>query len=193
MMTDKILEGMATQGLNMARTELRYRHQLNGILAIYIAGEGLHRLRAIERYLEQLAGPAWLQSGHVKDCIFGAIASGNKHISDPPDAVLIVTGGDEFVPTDAMLALPEEDQKRIFEGATHPKRLPHYFKPRDVVISLAQSPERICLLRQHVQMPGALLIGQPSIVTGPQENFNGRLKVYGVDPLADLEAAAHGE
>lgn len=42
-MTDELLKGLAVQVANMAKTKMRYRRRLNGILAVYIEGHGLRR------------------------------------------------------------------------------------------------------------------------------------------------------
>lgn len=55
-MTDALLKGMAVQVANMAKTDLRYRHQINGILATYFEGRGLRRMRKTEKTCQEIAG-----------------------------------------------------------------------------------------------------------------------------------------
>ena len=181
-MTDELLKGLATQAANMAKTEIRYRHQLNGILAIYHEGQGLHRLRKIEQEVEEKCGKAWLDSGRAKDILFGVLATGAKAL--PPDAIVIATGGDRFEPTAALLALSPEDQMRI-RDAHHPRELPQYFQPHDVLMVLVQTPDRVCIYTQRLG-PRGMLLGEPEIKCGPQSAFDGRLKMFGVEPPAEI-------
>jgi hypothetical protein len=184
-MTDELLKGMCAQVANMAKTELRYRHELNGILACYHEGEGLHRMRDMERLLVELAGKAWANSGRAKDAIVATLCLGTKSVRvAQPDAIVICTAGDKYYPTPAFDALPPDEKDRIFE-ATHPRNMPQYFEPRDVLMVLAQSSERVCIYAQRIQMPGELLLGEPEIIVTPQAAFNGRLKIYGVEPTAE--------
>lgn len=178
MITDGLLKGMCLQAANMAKTDLRYRHQLNGILAIYNQGEGLHRLRKIEQFAEEKVGKDWLNSGRAKDMIFGALCGGATRIE--PDAIVICTGVDQYQQTPAFDALPYEERQRIAHSG-HPRDLPAYFQPHDALMAVAQTPERACLYLQKMQVPGFLLIGEPKIHFLNQSEFDGRLKMYGVE------------
>ena len=188
--TDALLQGMTAQVANMAKTEMRYHHQLNGILAIYQEGEGLHRMRKVERLIEEYEGKAWLNSGRAKDIVFGVLSLAGGSTGLPtgvaaPDAIVIATAGDRFEPTAALLALPPEEQDRIMR-TTLPREAPEYFQPHDVLMVLAQTAERVCVRTQRLRMPGALLVGEPEIRCGPQEGFDGRLKLYGVAPPVEV-------
>lgn len=167
----------------MAKTELRYRHQLNGILAIYFEGEGLRRLRKIEKLVEEQCGVAWLNSGRAKDILFGVLCAGAKAIA--PDAIVIVTAADKFVPTDAFEVLPDAEKDRLFRD-NHPRDMPQYFQPHDILISLAQTPERVCLYHQRFDSKRFQFIGEAEVKIGPQDGFDGRLKMYGVEPPEEI-------
>src|SRR5580704_15563789 len=115
-MTDQLLKGLAFQVINMAKNEIRYKHQLNGILAIYNeGGEGLHRMRGIEKIAEEKAGVAWLNSGRAKDIVFGVMCGASQELW--PDAIVVSTIVDAFDPLPAFLELPEEERERIWREA----------------------------------------------------------------------------
>lgn len=183
-MTDNLLKGLAHQGANMAKTDLRYRHQINGVLAFYLEGEGLHRMRKLELEIEGKFGRGWLDSGKAKDIVSGLLCLATKACS--PDAIVIVTGADKFEPTAAFDALTEDEQERVFRSQ-HPRDMPQYFEPHDALVSVAQSPERVCVFTQRLR--GDLLIGEPEVRFFPQAAFDGRLKIYGVDPPAKMAEA----
>ncbi len=185
MITDKQLQGMCAQVANMAKTELRHRHKLNGILAVYFEGSGLRRLRKLEMDIEKHAGEAWLSSAQAKDIVFGTLCGAAGEI--PPDAIVVSTGVDKFEPTAAFLALPPGEQERIAQ--LYPRDVPEYFQPYDALMSLAQTAERVCCCYQRMQVPGFLLIGEPETVFWPQSKFGGRLKFYGIEPPPGVRMA----
>ena len=177
MITDKLLEGMCAQVANMAKTELRYKHTMNCILAIYHEGEGLYRMRKVEKMVEETLGPGWLNSGDAKDAVFGGLSAITA--AAPPDAIVLCTAIDDYEPTAKFHALSNEDKQRIARHSGHPRDLPQYFQPHDALMVTAQSPERVCMFTQRLRMPGYLLVGEPRVECGPQEGFEGRLKMYG--------------
>lgn len=184
LVTDKLLKGLAAQGANMGKTELRHRHKLNGILAAWHHGSGLHRFRKIEKLAEEHFGEGWLNIGQAKDDIFGVLAAGTT-VGAIAEAFVIVSAANRFMPTPALKALPPEEFERICEDS-HPRDLPQYFQPQDILLVVAQSPERVCIFTQRLQIPGFLLIGEPDIRCGPQAGFNGRLKIYGGEIPRDI-------
>jgi hypothetical protein len=184
--TDELLKGLAHQGANMAKTDLRYRHQINGVIAFYCEGAGLHRMRKVELEIEAKFGRDWLNSGQAKDTAYGVLRLAVK--AQPPDAIVIVNAADKFETTTVFDALSNGEKERVFRSQ-HPRDLPQYFQPHDALVSVAQSPERVCVFSQRLR--GDLLIGEPEVRFFPQSAFDGRLKIYGVDPPAEmLEAFA---
>jgi len=182
-LSDELLRGLAAQGANMAKTEMRTRHRLNGILAGYFHGKGLQRFRLIEKDMGELFGDGWLNSGRAKDALFTILAASTSKI--PLDAFVFVTGGDRFYQTPAFDALPPEEAHRI-ATTLHPRDCPEYFTPRDVLISTVQAPHRVCVLCQRVQPKGFLLIGEPEVMFCNQEEWQGRLKIWGAEIPPEL-------
>jgi len=180
-MTDELLKGMCAQVANMAKTEIRYRHCLNGILATYFEGQGLHRMRKVEKLVEEKVGPDWLNFGGAKDIIFGILCLGANVI--PPDAIVISTVINDYRRLPAFDALPPDEQKRVWDAPVWPPP-PQYFQAHDALMVVAQSPERVCTYSQ--KLLGDLLIGEPDILLFPQAEWNGRLKMYGVEPPSEI-------
>lgn len=166
---------MCARVANMAKTELRTHQELNGIIASYIEGEGLHRMRKVEQLLIEAAGKSWTRSPAAKEVIFSGLAFCAK--TTRPDAFVLCTGGDEYRQNAAFEALPPEEQERLMD-AYHPKHMPQYFKAHDVLMVTAQTPERVCVYTQDIRIPGYLLIGEPAIRFWPQSANIGRLKLF---------------
>ncbi len=181
-MTDELLKGLAAQASNMAKMEMRSHHQLNGLLAVYYEGDGLHRLRKIERLAVEHYGEDWLNSGQAKEIIFGVLCAGALAL--PPDAIAVATVVTAYWRTPAFDALPTEERELVGDD---PGRYPEYLKPHDALMSIVQTSERVCISTHRLQ--GSLLIGQPEISVGPQEGFGGRIKMYGKSPHPKIAQA----
>lgn len=173
--TDKQLQGMCAQVANMAKTELRTGRGLHGIIASYIEGEGLHRMRKVEALAIERLGEDWTNSPAAKEMVFSGLALCAK--ATKPDAFVLCTGGDNYRQNASFDALPREEQERLMD-AYHPKHMPEYFRAHDVLMVTAQTPERVCIYVQDMRIPGYLLIGEPEIRFWPQSANVGRLKLF---------------
>lgn len=183
-MTDKELEGIARQALNMSITARAIENYGGAILANYFDGEGLRRMRKVEQLLEKVLGEGWLGSGEAKDAAFGVLREATALFPLRPDALVFVTATNMFKPTAKFDALDEKRQREMLDGgheAHHRLAAEGYFEIIDSVTAIAQTPERVCIASQQVDH-GAL-VGQPETRTGPQEDFGGRLKMFGEDKL----------
>jgi hypothetical protein len=186
-MTDERMIFIAKQSLAMGKTELRVRGDLHGIFASYFEGQGLHRMRSLEKLIVAMAGEDWLNSPWKKQCAFGIMCYCNS--IGRPEAMAFVSVINRWEGTAAFKALPEEEQGRVYNKYGEcPREHPKWFVAHDAMMSSVQTPERLCLLTQRLQMPGALLIGELDIQLHDQENFRGNLKLFG-DPPADIVEA----
>jgi hypothetical protein len=190
-LTDQLLKGLAAQVANMAKTELRYRHELNGILASYHEGEGLHRMRKIELMVQGVAGKDWLNHDHAKDMLFAVLRVANlRHAAGVtmPDALVIATAGDAYLTNDAYAALSDAERAALEDlldrGETHRRDHPKYFDTWECLSVVSQSADRVCIYHQKFER--GLLIGEPKIDFFDQSQFSGRLKLYGVDPPPEV-------
>jgi hypothetical protein len=165
-MTDKLLEGLAAQGANMAKTDMQHRGQINGVLASYFEGRGLRRMRKVEALLEEKIGKDWLNHDAAKHATFGVLCFSVQHI--PPDAVVIAFGANMWMSLD-----PAAKGDKL---------------PGDRLISIAQTRDRVCIREQEIR--GRLVIGEPRIMFVDQADWKGRLKIFGEPPP---EIAAAGE
>lgn len=59
-MTDKQLQGLAMQALNLAKQDRQYKRWRGFLLATYHEGGQLYRMRRVERTINKLAGDDWL-------------------------------------------------------------------------------------------------------------------------------------
>jgi hypothetical protein len=177
-MTDEELKGLAAQCANMAKTEMRNKRSFSAILASYHEGEGLHRMRDLEKQIIRMAGEDWLNKGGAKDLVFDLM----RHATSltPPDAFAFASVANNFEPTALFERLPLEEKQRL---ATDGRVKEGYFQPHDILAVTVQTPERVCLYKQRLQ--GALFIGEPDLFFGPQADFSGRMKMFGKEKNAD--------
>lgn len=176
-MTDQQLRGLAAQAFNLAKKDLE-RKGFNFLLAAYHEGETLHRMRDLEAVLIQRLGREWLNSGRSKDIGFGIIRLGV--FLAPPDAVMFGSVINKFEPTERLLALGPEKQRELADGGHDA----HHEAVRDGLLTVcdalhitAQSEERVCLYMQNLA-GGA----RPDVHFCQQQEFGGRMKMYGNDP-----------
>jgi hypothetical protein len=174
MLTDKLLHGMAMQAANMVKTELRYKKQFGGLLAVYSEGKGLHRMRTVEHLIIEKCGEDWMSNGRAKDVVCRILHEAVGLIA--VDAIVIASIIDRFESNEAFGQLSRDEQKQIIDGA-HPRNLPQYFTSEEAVASVAQTPERVCIL--HQKLVGSLFIGEPEVKFFPQCDFSGRMKMFG--------------
>jgi hypothetical protein len=182
-MTDAQLRGLSLQALNMAKRELE-RGTFNCVLASYHEGESLHRMSSIERTLIERLGKEWLSSGHTKDAGFGVLKMATAAL--PPDAMVIVTGANFFEPTERLLALSQEEQRAILGQShddNHRASKEGWLTVCDALVSIAQTPERVCNYVQKMAVERRVhFLGQPVVQLFDQRAFDGRLKLYGTKP-----------
>ena len=184
-MTDAELQGFAAQGFNMARTALE-QDRFNFVLAVYNEHEGTHRMTKIEALIIQYLGEDWLNSGRAKDVAFKIIRTAVELM--PPDAVIFVTGGNRFLPTEQLLALPWEEQKKYFDLPSHDDHheaaKQGYFLVRDALMCCAQTPHRVCMYVQMMDERHQPL-DPPQTDFWDQRDFGGRMKMFGKEANGD--------
>jgi hypothetical protein len=185
-MTDRELEGLAAQALNMARLEIERGNGFGFLLATCHDGRTLYRMERVEQLIAERLGEDWLDHGRKKDRAFGLLRMAVDHIPVKPDAIVIVTAGDQFWPTGKFHALDPETQKKLATNSTPAERRRHaaegLYTVRDVLQALAQSPERVCIRWQPVDERGRF-IDSPRTELFDQENFGGRIKMFGEDQI----------
>ena len=180
-MTEERLKLIAKQTAAMAKTQLRTRGQLNCILAYYFEGCGLKRMLRIEKWARENLGEDWLNNGRKKDFMFGMMSFCTRLA--PPEAIVVCTAVDEFLPTQLLDSLPDAEQRRIYE-IEYPRDHPEWFRPRDALVVTAQTPALCCIYRQTLQ--GTLLVGEPDIMIGPRDKLKGRLLMFGAEIAPEI-------
>lgn len=181
-MTDKELQGIAAQSFNLARRDLE-KGCFNFVLASYFSGEGLKRLKSIERAIIDQLGEDWLNHGRTKDVGFQILRICVDTM--PPEAVVFVTGVNMFHRTEKLRAMgPEAEKALMGPGSTHNQ---HHAAVKeglltvhDGLTAVAQTPERVCIYQQMVDRRYRP-IDQPQTNFFDQETFGGRLKMFGVE------------
>lgn len=187
-MTDQELLGIARQSLNMARTD----RDLNGwptgiVLAVYNVTDRppLHRMRLIEDLMLAKLGKGWLDNGAAKDAGFGmlrlAMAAAFRHA---PEAIAIATATNMFKPTAKYAALPRKEKIRIAKTARghfqhHRMAAEGLFEIVDSITAVVQTGQRVCNCSQPVER--GTFVGGPTVHYFAQSEFEGRLKMYGVE------------
>lgn len=188
-MTDDELTGLARQALNMAGKAYEQTDYGGMVLASCHAGEGIHRMEKVERLFEEKLGRRWLDDEQTKDIGFGMLRKVVDMFSEaPPDvrpiAIIMVTATNMFVPTEKLTALPIEKQKRLINGSRkdhHQLAAEGYLRVVDSRTAVVQTPERVCFCTQEVKR--GKLAGQPNVRHFAQDEFSGRMKMYGEDKL----------
>lgn len=174
-MTDAQLQGLAAQGLNLMRRDIE-RGGFNFLLASYVEGGQLHRMKSVEALIIERLGEPWLNCGRTKDLGFGVLA----YVASlkPPDAIVICAPINRFVPTPKFEALDADVQERMArEGGNdrhHARVKQGYFRIVDSLMAHAQTAQRIC---NYVEAVGAGT--PPEVHFFDQDKFDGRLKMYG--------------
>ena len=179
-MTDQELLGVARQALNIAKTEYELAGWPAGIVLIsWHAGEGVHRMRRIERMLQEKLGERWLSSGPRKAAGFQAIRFAVQLTA--PDALAIVTATNMFKPTQKLRAMPPGEQRRLLVASGHDahRRMAAQglLTIVDSMTAAAQTAERVCISIQEIDH--GEFAGQPETQFFAQNEFEGRLKMYG--------------
>lgn len=182
-MTDQQLIGLARQVLNIANTDRRNNGYGGIVLASYheVNGE-VYRLRKVEQLLPKLLGERWLDNGRAKELGFGTIRKATEQFPNPPDAIIIVTAANMFLPTEKFKALPFEEQEKLVKNTGHDTHhrmaAEGLFRIVDCFSAVAQTPERVCNVVQEVKH--GELVDKP-VVTNvfDQKDFSGNLKMFG--------------
>lgn len=180
MLTDAHLQGIAKQALNLAARDIE-QAQFNFLLASYHESDKqpLRRMRTIETLIVERLGEKWLESGKTKDMGFSMLSMAVAML--PPDAVVFVTAANGFVPTDKFRALTLEQQLDLLNKGhdTHHRAVRDgLFTLDDMLAAVVQTAERVCLCNQSLD-PRGRLTGTPSMQCVPQEQFDGRMKMFG--------------
>jgi hypothetical protein len=181
MITQQELEGIARQALNMARTASdQNRWETSIVLASYHEADGrLHRMEKVERLLLEKLGPGWLGDEGRKDVGFSVIREGVDYM--PPDAIVIVAPADFYRPAAKMLALPEGEQRRLFQRSYENRRQmidDGLLKCIDSFNAVAQTPELVIVCNQAADGETA-----PESHCFAQDEFDGRWKMFGVSKM----------
>jgi hypothetical protein len=178
-MTDEELKGIAAQALNMAKRDLE-RKRFNFLLAVYHERDThkLHRMEKVEKFIISKLGENWLNQGKTKDLGFGLIRGAVNFM--PPDAVVFVTVCNMFTPTEKFNKLPVAEKKKLMDEGHdrhHEAVREGLLTLSDALLAMAQTPQRICIYQQAISEKE--FIGQPETKFMPQEDFGGRLKMFG--------------
>jgi hypothetical protein len=137
-------------------------------------------MRSVEKLIVEVVGEDWLSHAWKKERAFGILRCTNSVM--PLDAVAFVCVVDRWEGNAAFLALPAGEQERVY--VENPKNR-EYFVPLDHLMASVQTPERMCMYYQRLQMPALLLVGEPIVSFYDQAEFRGNLKLYG-EPPADI-------
>lgn len=177
-MTDAELQGLCAQAFNLAKLDLE-RNRFVWLLAAYDAGHPLHRMKKIEALVTEKLGEGWLDSGVKKDAAFDMIRLCVRLA--PPDAVVFASAVNLFEHTEKFAALDSEAQRTIM-SAGHDR---HHEAVRegllavcDALVTLAQTPQRICNQIQKLG-PRGTPVDQPKVQFWDARDFQGRLKLFG--------------
>jgi hypothetical protein len=171
-MTDELLKGLAAQAFNIAKKDME-RGVFTALIASYFEGEGLRRMKVVEKRIAATLGEDWLNSGHKKDVAFDCIRFCVDHV--PPDVVIIATVINRFTPTAKFHALPVERKKKLAGSGDecHQAVRDGWLTVCDALNVIAQTPERVCLYLQNLDGSNA------ECEFFPQAQFGGRLKMFG--------------
>lgn len=178
-MTDQELLGVARQTLNMARTDWELQGWPSSmVIASYHACDEppLHRMRKIERLLQEKLGEGWLNDDAKKCHGFYVLRLATAAM--PPDAVVIVTPTNMWRPTAKFKLVGNAAKKAT---ATRERRDQLVAEGRleliDSVTAVAQTPERVCTCMQPVER--GVYVGAPTATFFAQAEFDGRMKMFG--------------
>src|SRR5215467_9870824 len=158
-MTDKQLQGLVMQALNLAKQDRQYNRWRGFLLASWDQGGTLKRMRKVEQTIIDLAGEDWLNDGRLKDRAFGILRLGNKLA--PRDAMIFVTACNRFTSTPKLRALPQEEIDRLMKAGHkrhHEAVAEGLLELQDAFMAMAQTPERVCVCTQQAG-PRGILIG----------------------------------
>lgn len=178
-LTDPELQGIAAQSLNMALKSMD-DGDFNFLIASYHIGDTppLHRMKKIEKTIIERLGENWLNSGRAKDTGFQVIRMCVEIL--PPDAIAFVTICNRFKTTPKFDALTPEQQQDL-ANATHDR---HHQAVKsglltlnDALTAVVQTPDRVCQYIQDFEL--GKTAGRPDVLFTPQEDFDGRLKMFG--------------
>src|SRR5947209_5590421 len=179
-MTDAEFQGIGAQSLNMAKRDLE-RGDFNFMFASYFASDRppLHRMTKVEQLVVARLGVDWLNSGGTKDIGFYVLRCAVELL--PPDAVVIATVVNRFVPTARCRALPEGQQWELANSSharQHEAVAEGLLTINDAIYAVVQTPTRVCQYVQDLN-PRRRPTGQPEASFHAQEDFSGRLKMFG--------------
>lgn len=178
-LTDAMLKGLCAQALNMAKRDLEQK-QFNFLLATYhsAATPPLYRMTIVEQLIIEKLGENWLNSGWAKDAAFGVFREAVDLM--PPEAVIFATAANMFKGTEKLDAIPEAAWEALLNAGhdEHHKAVKSgHMVLVDCIIAVAQTPERVCHYTQEVKR--GRWIGAPNTSFFRQEDFRGRLKMFG--------------
>ena len=183
-MTDAQLQGIGAQACNMCKRDLE-RDEFNFFLATYECdARQLHRMTKIEELIVQQLGENWLNSGRTKDIGFGIL----RECVDlmPPDAMIIASVTNHFRPTEKFDQLTSEQKQELVHSAHdrhHEAVAQGLLTLCDALTVVVQTPERVCLYTQDFDRHRHP-VGKPDTHCIPQEQFGGRMKMFGEDKYA---------
>jgi hypothetical protein len=176
--TDAELQGIALQALNIAKTEFEHTGSFGGLLASYHHGSGLHRMTEVEAMIRERLGHDWLDNGHKKDAAFSVLRWICRVA--PPEAMVFATAINAFLPTEKLIQMgPEAIRKVLNEGHKrhHQAVQEGLLSLQDAFLAVAQTAERICFYTQTCER--GRFLGQPDVHFVDQDQFDGRLKMFG--------------
>lgn len=179
-MTDKQLEGLGAQAANMAKRDMEQREGgFHFLLATYHdEDKQLHRMTRIEALIVERLGENWLNNGRAKDIGFGVLRIAIDHL--PPDAVIFATIVNRFTPTAAFRQLSHEQQTELLDSPHnrhHEAVREGLLEVCDALTATVQTPSRVCFYWQN--FAHGQPVGKPETTFANQDQFDGRLKMFG--------------
>lgn len=181
-MTDQELHGIARQALNMARTDRELGGKFSMVLAWYRSklDPPLFRMRLIEDMLQAKLGRAWLDEGPAKELGFLMLRLAAESMR--PEAVALCTATNMFVATAKGRAQFLAAGRKLDPRSNRPEGRRAMVRDGllelvDSFTAVVQTPERVCMCMQPVER--GEFVGEATVNFCPQEEFDGRGKMYG--------------
>jgi hypothetical protein len=178
-LTDEQLHGLGAQACNMAKLDME-QGGFHFLLASYHECDErkLHRMSKIEALIVERVGEDWLNNSRTKDIGFKMLRTAVDLL--PPDALVFATMTNRFISTAKFHQLTREQQSKLL-AAGHDRY--HQAVKEGLLdicyalVVIVQTPERVCIYQQN--MDRGQPVGKPETHFVPQEEFDGRMKMFG--------------
>jgi hypothetical protein len=181
MIDEAALRGIGAQALNIAKRDLQ-RGGFNFMVATYDISDDppLHRLSDLEKELIERLGEDWLNDGRCKDAAFQVFRMAVDML--PPDAFVFVTPTNQFRPGPKWLEISDEEKRALLDSGhnRHHEAVAQGLLVRlDMLMAHVQTPELVGMYLHEWSTQLKCFVGQPEWLCDAQENFDGRLKMFG--------------